>query len=553
MDTALLLNKDWRISHLYKIINKDKQLVTFTRNRAQRHFDQHKASRNIILKSRQLGFTTDEGLDSLDDTLFTPHFQSLFIAHTKDDATDIFDKKIDFAWKNIGDISPIWHVQSDTSNKLRFDFGELNGKFEGKTVSSISVANSGRSGTYNRVHISEFAKLCTTFPIRANEIITGTIPAVPIDGRIDIESTAEGMGGHFADMFWEAYNRGEPTLPTQFKAHFYNWTWDDDEINKVQRVMRTTEMEDGQLFAEIQSIHNLSDREITYYYLKWISLNKDWDILKQEYPTTAHEAFILSGTPYFDNTKIQLYIAKARTPRFIGEMVHSDFVPISGGKLKVWKKPEENHSYVIGGDVAEGIEGGDFSTLHVLDNETLEHVAQYRGTIPPDEFARVAFAVAVWFNNAYLGVEANKDGLWVNTELFKMGYSNLYWREVIDDITNAVSHRVGFVTGQRERPVILAELKAVLSKYASIWNSVEFLDECMTFARNKIGRPEAMSGRHDDLVIAAAIALEIRRNAPHTYAQPISTPLTAEERVILRLEHLKRKKNPKIISQSNYY
>lgn len=57
----------------------------------------------------------------------------------------------------------------------------------------MTVSNSGRSGTHNRVHVSEFAKLCAKYPAKADEIITGTIPSVPANGRMDIESTAEGM------------------------------------------------------------------------------------------------------------------------------------------------------------------------------------------------------------------------------------------------------------------------------------------------------------------------------------------------------------------------
>ena len=228
-----LKDKKWRMSHLYKIVNKSGQKILFKRNRAQEDYQKNKAQRNIILKSRQLGFTTDEAIDSLDDTLFTPHFEDLFIAHTKDDAGDIFDKKIDYAWKNMNELHQLWKVEKDTALKLKFDFGEIEGGFQSKTISSISVSNSGRSGTYHRVHISEFAKLCATYPIKAQEIISGTIPAVPLNGRIDIESTAEGMGGHFSDMFWEAWNRGEPIHSTQFKAHFYNWMWDDEEIAKI--------------------------------------------------------------------------------------------------------------------------------------------------------------------------------------------------------------------------------------------------------------------------------------------------------------------------------
>jgi intein/homing endonuclease len=277
----LLADKEWRIEHLYSIVDKNLHKVVFKKNKAQRDFDQNKHTRNIILKSRRLGFTTFEAIDNLDDTLFTRNFSSLFIAHTQNDAVEIFDKKVDAAWKNFDpELAKLWRVDNSASNKLKFDLGNNN-------FSSILVSNSGRSGTNNRVHCSEYAKLCVKFPSKADEFITGTIPSVPPEGRIDIEGTAEGMAGNFYDMFWEAWNRGREPMQLEFKAHFYNWQWDEDEINKITVYIPTAEMEQGSKFSEYQKAHNLTDQEITYYYEKWLSLKKDWEMLHQEYPTTC--------------------------------------------------------------------------------------------------------------------------------------------------------------------------------------------------------------------------------------------------------------------------
>jgi len=551
IDEERLLNKEWRLSHLYKIVNKYKEQIVFKRNRAQEHFNKNKVLRNIILKSRQLGFTTDEGIDALDDTLFTKNFESLFIAHTQDAAVEIFEKKIDYAWKNIDpELSFLWKAESDTANKLRFNFGD-------DTFSAITVANSGRSGTYNRVHISEYAKLCVNFPKRAEEVITGTIPSVPLDGRIDIESTAEGMGGMFAEYFWEAWDRGDPQHPTQFKAHFYNWQWDDDEIEKVEAPLKIELMEESVKFGEYQKLHNLSDIEITYYYYKWLSLGKDWLKLRQEYPTTPQEAFVTSGSPYFDNEKILQYLQKAQEPHQIGRIELVKNIPHYEqdrlGDLKIYQFPSVTGSYVAGGDTAEGLEHGDYQVLDIMDNATLKTVAKLRNHEAPDEFAKQAYALGIWYNEAYMAIEANKDGLWVNTELFKMGYPNLYYREVIDDITNRVGRKLGFRTDERTRPYILSELRKILNNHSDIWTDKDFLQECLTFIRNAMGRPEAMSGKNDDCIMAKAIALEVRRNAPEAIDkedQPEKTDKAAM--IVSRLEQLYGKKN-KVVSQSDYY
>lgn len=288
MSDKRLLDKNWRTQHLYKIRDKNQNLVKFTSNRAQKHFNENKWSRNIVLKSRQLGFTTFESIDSLDDTLFTRNNECLLIAHTLDDAKNIFDKKINLAWKNLHpELQKLYKVDANTAQTLKFEFGD-------GTFSSIAVDTSGRSGTFNRVHVTEFAEICKKYPQRAREIIEGTIPAVPLKGRVDIESTSQGASGEFYEMFQEAWGR-EPILPVQYKAHFYNWTWDDEELAKTTIVTNLPKE-----FIDYQATHKLSDREISYYYSKWISLNKNWNSLHREYPTTPEEAFeaIIEGTYY---------------------------------------------------------------------------------------------------------------------------------------------------------------------------------------------------------------------------------------------------------------
>lgn len=294
MTDQRLLNKEWRIDNLYKIRNKEGKLVKFVRNRAQRHYGENKWFRNLILKSRQLGFTTYEAIDSLDDVLFTPNMDALMIAHNLEAGESIFDKKIVFAWDKLPpEIRQLYKVDNRTSKTLKFDFGKNKG------FSSLAVDTSGRSGTYQRTHITELAEIAKKYPKKIPDIIEGTIPAIPTTGRLDIESTSQGASGEFYEMFMEAHERGEPTINQQYKAHFYNWTWDDDELSKITPIP-VSEMQQQDKFEEYQKKHNLSDVEITYYYQKWLSLNKKWNALKREYPTTPQEAFdaVSEGTFY---------------------------------------------------------------------------------------------------------------------------------------------------------------------------------------------------------------------------------------------------------------
>lgn len=294
MSDQRLRNKSWRLGNLYKIRNKEKELVKFTRNRAQAHYEQNRHTRNLILKSRQLGFTTDESIDSLDDVLFTPNLDALLIAHNLDAGESIFDKKINLAWEKLRpELKNLYRVDSSTSKTLKFDHGK--GGF-----SSIAVDTTGRSGTYQRVHVTEFAEICKKYPKKAIDILEGTIPAIPTSGRLDIESTSQGASGEFYEMFIDAWERGQPRYPIEYKAHFYNWTWDDAEMEVIGEPIAVEDMDDSEKFEKYMKLHNLTPIQLTYYYLKWISLKKNWNSLKREYPTTPEEAFdaISEGTYY---------------------------------------------------------------------------------------------------------------------------------------------------------------------------------------------------------------------------------------------------------------
>lgn len=262
-------------------------------NKAQQHYHQNKWCRNLILKARQLGFTTYEAIDAEDDVLFTPNMDALMIAHNLEAGESIFNKKINFAWDKFPkDLKDLWEVDAKTTKTLKFGFGE-------KGFSSIAVDTSGRSGTYQRVHVTELAEISKKFPKKIPDIIEGTIPAIPPTGRIDIESTSQGASGEFYEMFMEAWERGLPTSPYQYKAHFYNWTWDYEELDKLIPIP-FSRMESSEKFIEYANKHKLTDIQITYYYQKWLSLNKKWNALKREYPTTPQEAFdaVSEGTFY---------------------------------------------------------------------------------------------------------------------------------------------------------------------------------------------------------------------------------------------------------------
>lgn len=234
--------------------------------------------------------------------------------------------------------------------------------------------------------------------------------------------------------------------------------------------------------------------------------------LKQEYPTTPEEAFLSTGQTYFPTAKIsaQIQLAKAGTK---GELIYNEkgelkFQPVSTGRLEVFREPQVGTQYVIGGDTAEGLASGDAQVLYVINHKTEDCDAIYHSQVPPDEFATDAYNVGKYFNWATLAIEVNKDGLWVNDALDKLGYVNLYYRKVFDDITKTLTKYFGWKTTSATRPFALASLRAVFLRKNSGF-PMKLLVEMLTFVRNEKGKAEAMVNKHDDVVMSAAIGYAV--------------------------------------------
>lgn len=277
--TQLLKDRNWRLHNLYKIKNKDGKKVTFRPNRAQRQFMSESHDRDLILKSRQHGFTTLIQVLMLDECLFVPNTNAGVIAHNQDDAQAFFKDKIKFAYDNLAPhLKEMFPASNDSARELRFENGSV-----------IRVGTSLRSGTYQLLHISEYGKLCAKFPDRAKEVKSGSLPTVPIDGKIWIESTAEGRSGHFYELSTETQQAKQletPLTTLDFKFHFY--AWHEDDANRLEgNVIGIHQWDDYFKSLEVQGVP-LDDAQKAWY-VKTAQTQRD--DMKKEHPSTPEEAF----------------------------------------------------------------------------------------------------------------------------------------------------------------------------------------------------------------------------------------------------------------------
>jgi len=380
----------WRLEHLYWIMTKDSRKALFRLNTAQRHFFENYLIKGykkiVILKARQLGFTTLISLYFLDQIIWNPNTEALQIAHTLKDASEIFNRKIIYAIKNLSPfVKDLLDFTQAKSNRQQFSYPD-------GSVSAIGVSNSARSGTYFYVHISELGKLAKLYQGRAEEIVTGTLPAIPIGGQAIIESTAESASGLFHDIFMGGWKIRDTVTPALSKAHFksvfYNWTWDTEEILAASQdgIIEVSQMEECEInWKEYQEENQLSDIEMNFYYLKYINANKDIDKLHQEYPTHPMEAFLSSGSPYFNSRKAAAFLDRCDSNYQRYDFINGEFIKDDRGDLYIYDDVRPGKNYVIGGDVAEGLLNGDYSVACVVGYDK-QVKALYRGHCEPDDY-----------------------------------------------------------------------------------------------------------------------------------------------------------------------
>lgn len=283
----LIRDKNWRLYNLYYIQNKRGEKILFKPNKPQADFLKivDKYYRFLILKSRQLGFSTFITIWILDEILFTKNKNAGIVADTKQFAGEVFNDKVQYALDNMPpSVRLAINVTKNSAKHLKVSWKD-------DSMSQFKVALSLRGMTPHYVHSTELAKQIVTSPLKATEFITGTLPAIPMDGKLFIESTANGMAGYFYDTFMKGWKKKDKISKELSRATpypvFYNWQWDDMDMSMIEEPIPIEDMDETPdiNWKEYKDEHGLSDVEITYYYIKWESLGRDIHKLQQEYPT----------------------------------------------------------------------------------------------------------------------------------------------------------------------------------------------------------------------------------------------------------------------------
>ena len=189
----------------------------------------------------------------------------------------------------------------------------------------------------------------------------------------------------------------------------------------------------------------------------------------------------------------------------------------------IWQPPNYTKNYVVSADVSRG-DGTDYSAFHIIDVESLEQVAEYKGKISTQDFGNMLVNVASEYNNALLVVENNNIGWAAIQQVIDREYPNLFYTskdlqyvDVQHQMTNKYRSQErnmvpGFSTTSKSRPLIIAKLEEMFREESVVVHSQRLIDELFVFIYNG-NKAEAMTGYNDDLVMSFAIALWVRDTA----------------------------------------
>ena len=508
------INTKKYIEKYIKIRDKAGSIIDFTLNEPQqRLYDiikeqkkQKKPVRIIILKARQMGFSTLTESILFKETATKFNVNTGIIAHKEEATTNLFNMSKRMYGNLPEEMKP--SLKNSNAKELIFDNYEgtgLKSKIKCMTAGSDGV---GRSDTFNNLHISELAFWVGD----KKSTMTGLLQAVPNlpNTMIIIESTANGF--EYYKELWDMAVRGE----SDFIPLFVGW----NELEEYKMPYTGFELTEEE--KKLQELYNVSLEQITWR--RWCIANNcggDVEQFKQEYPINPQEAFLSTGNCIFDKEKIiermqstpkpikQGYFTYNVAEAIKGNMTDIKWVNDKKGCIKIYEIPDSPMitKYAIGGDTAGDTKGDEFSA-DVINAKTLKQAASLEMQTDEDLYAKQIYCLGMYYKWALVGLETNFS-TFPQKELERLDYPNFYVREVFDNYSKSTSKQYGFLTTKKTKPVILSNLVQLVRENIEVFNHKYTLEEMITMVKKENGKQEAEEGYHDDKVMSVAIAYHV--------------------------------------------
>ena len=502
----------------------------------QRQLEEHNHVRMIVLKARRFGISTYVQGRYFRHAAMNRNKVVQITTHSKA-ATDVMFAMTRTMEQNLPkEIKPQLKYSGRRDLHWGSEEGGLNSSYSLSTVGGREV----RGSKIDYLHCSEVA----SWTAGGEDYLLGLLNCVVqgFETEAVIESTAQGVGGVFHDMYWDAAEGNSGWESVFFPWYIYSYYRkpfnSEEEKEKFKSELGQDKRYGGEAEQALLGISCEYDvgedtRKFTLDLenLNWrrqcIKTQCQNDLRKfhQEFPTNAREAFVTTGRGVFDADVMGKLVLESQ--RLQRERPSEGFhIPVQAwkekggekyiieamdeGGLQVWERPTPEKEYRIGADVSEGIDVGrdtDWSVGVVLNAETMDEVATLRVKIDPDLFAWQLASLGKWYNNAKLLVERNNHGLVTLKFLSDVHlYPDIYSEKILDERSSRSARKLGFHTTVKSKPLIIDYLKELIREDEIKIRSPKVLDELQTFVNFPNGRMAAQAGSHDDCVMALAIA-----------------------------------------------
>lgn len=246
---------------------------------------------------------------------------------------------------------------------------------------------------------------------------------------------------------------------------------------------------------------------------------------------------VFIGIPRFNLDHLDKVRAKCIPPKFKGTLTATDENPLGlrldardDGSWAIWQAPKLGKKYVMGVDVSEGLEGGDYSAAVILDAMDCSICAIFHGKIEPEKLGREELKKGgELYNNAKIIIETypSAHGATALLALKNAGYQEIYYHQALD-ARQARRPRMGYPMSESTKTIIVDGIGDYLAEGGEPCDK-ELVTELMTFGVDENGRCNAQQGCHDDLVIAYGLALYLIKFAGITKFFPHAKKMLGEQ------------------------
>lgn len=412
-----------------------------------------RSPRVVILKARQLGISWLCCAYALWHCHFWPARTVLLFSRGQDDADELM-RRVSALYVRMPDWLRELGPLARPPNKSEMEWAN------GSRIKSLPATRHAGSGwTASLVLLDEAAKIQF-----ADDLYAALKPTVDDGAQLVVLSTANGVG----NMFHSLYSRASAGT-NGFTPIFLPW-------------------------------YARPGRDRAWYEAR-VAESVDPAKVLENFPATATEAFVASGRVRFEPAWVEAQACNVR-PGLPWQLVPETLRSIPG--LKVYSTPIPGRKCVIGADVAEGLESGDYSDAVVIDANSWEELATVNGHWEPDEFARQLHALSEAYD-APIAVERNNHGHAVIATLKALKSRR---------IGTGWDGRTGWLTNVQTKPQMIDLLATALRDGLIVVHSQATLDELSTYRINADGSTGAPGTCHDDRVMSRAIALTFARSLP---------------------------------------